>query len=373
MPVNRVLFVELLGGIGDLIFALPSIDALQRTYPSATLDVLTFAPSGELLIGDPRVHEVFFARRGHGDAAESILQQDVSAVLRTYPYDLIVSDTRHSGLHELIEGTRAPRKVTQLWSGAGVDEPISDLFVRRLREEGIVDAQVAALPIKVYLSEDERGAAAAIWSSLDVARERVVVLNPHSGAAVKRWPVDYFAILGQALAADGWTIAVLAADGPELAWQIATLIPDARFIPKMSLRLTAACLEGAGLVVSADSGVGHLASAVGTPVLAIYGPTWAGRYGVAAPSLNLQSPFDCPERQPMNFTVQRCWFSGQCVFPGKTNCCEDVTPSAALAAARELLADGPHSLPLSIGDGEGSRTFSPLNLRWRGAGGEARA
>ena len=35
--------------------------------------------------------------------------------------------------------------------------------------------------------------------------------------------------------------------------------------------------------------------------------------------------------------------------------------------------DGPHPPPLSIGDGEGSRTFSPLHLQWRGAGGEAAA
>ncbi len=337
MTPRRILFVELLGGIGDLIFALPAIDALKRSHRLAAIDVLTFAPGGELLVGDPRVRQVFFARRVKGEGSEKAVRDDLRAILDTCPYDLVISDARHSGIPDVIDASRAERKVSQLWSGAGRDEPIAGLFLRRLREEELIDAASLDSRARVFISDDERRAAAATWASLGLVVERTVILNPHSGVAVKRWPAESFVALGQALAADGWGIAVLGGDDPALAWKISQLIPDARFLPRMPLRLTAACLERTCLVVSADTGIAHLASAVGSPVLAIFGPTWSGRYGVAPPSINLQTPFDCPERNPMNFTTQRCWYSGECIFPGKANCCEDVSPATAVEAAHRLL------------------------------------
>ena len=101
MTVQRILFVELLGGIGDLIFILPALDALHAAYPTASLDVFTFAPGGELLVGDPRVHEVLFARRDTDQEAEALYLADLRATLSTVAYDLVISDTRHSHIHEL--------------------------------------------------------------------------------------------------------------------------------------------------------------------------------------------------------------------------------------------------------------------------------
>src|SRR5262249_4078103 len=152
-----------------------------------------------------------------------------------------------------------------------------------------------------------------------------------------RWPAVSFTALGKALQANGWRVAVLEGETPELAEEIAREVP-ASVLPRHSLRVTAACLEGIALLVSADSGLAHLASAVGTPLVGIYGPPWAGRYGVAAPARNLQSPFDCPERQPRNFTLQSCWYTGQCVFPDKSTCCADISVDSVHAAACELLS-----------------------------------
>lgn len=337
MTFQRVLFVELLGGIGDLLFAVPAIEAVKQSHPLAAVDVLTFAPGGELLIGDPRVHRVFLARRVTGSDAERTVRQDVQDVLAIYPYDLIISDTRHSGIHQLIEASAARRTITQLWSGTHPAEPIARLFLRRLRAEGVVDSRIGDLPIRVYLSDDERLAAQAIWSSLGVSPQRAVLLHPHAGVAVKCWPSDHFIAVGRQLVRDGWSIAVLAGDDPALAWQIATAIPEAHFLPRLALRVTAACLEGVALLVSGDTGLAHLASALGSRVIAVYGPTWSGRYGVGGRAINVQSPFECSERNPMNFTLQRCWGGGRCIVPGKRTCCEDITPESVLEAAHRLL------------------------------------
>jgi len=335
--IHQILFVELLGGIGDLILALPAIEAVARSWPGAALDVMTFAPGGELLIGDPRVRTVFFAHRAPAPRNAEVLRADLAALLNTRRYDLVVSDTRHSGIPEIIEQSGVSRVVTRLWDAARPDERIAHLFLRRLREEGIVDVTLPDPPARLFPTADERCIARELWNRLHLVPGRTVVFNPHAGVAVKRWPEGNFAALGRALAHRGHSIAVLAGEDPPLAWRIARAIPEARFVPRLSLRVTAAWLADASLVVSADSGLAHLAGAVGVPVLAIYGPTWAGRYGVAPPSANLQTPFPCPERNPMDFTVQRCWWNGRCIFTDKLTCCEDVTPAEALAAAERLL------------------------------------
>ncbi|HEX5417712.1 MAG TPA: glycosyltransferase family 9 protein [Chloroflexota bacterium] len=340
--MKRGLFVELLGGIGDLIFALPALDALASAHPDLRWDVFTFAPAADLLIGDPRFGEVYGSPKGTPEGDERPhCWHELSGLLERRAYEFIVTDTRHSGIHELIEASGAPRTVTQLWRGTGPEEPIARLFLRRLREEGGIPADLPDRPPRLFLSEEEREGARDAWASLGLPPNETIVFNPHAGMAIKRWPAEFYVALGQALGSNGRRVAVLEGERPLLAEGIARAA-GARIVPRRSLRETAACLEGIALLVSADSGLAHLANAVGTPVVGVYGPTWAGRYGIADPARNLQSPFDCPERQPMNFTLQRCWYTGRCIFPDKTTCCADVSVESVLAAVEDLLPPRRH-------------------------------
>jgi ADP-heptose:LPS heptosyltransferase len=355
---TRALFVELLGGMGDLIFALAALEALHRSAPATAWDVLTFPPGDELLAEDPRIHRVFRARRGLADD-QPACRVDLQTLLDRQPYDLIVSDARHSGIPEVIERRGAGRCVTQLWSRTSPNEPIGRLFLRRLREEGLIAPTVPDGWPRVALTPTDRLVAAQVWDEVGQAPERTIVLNPHAGMPIKRWPPAAFAALGRALTAASWPVAVLAGDEPVLAASLAGAIPGAQVLPRLPLRVTAAALARAALLVSADSGIAHLAAAAGTPVVGLYGPTVAGRYGVAPPSRNLSSPFDCPERRPMDFTRQRCWYTGQCIFADKSTCCADLTPAAVLAAVQDLLAEtgaaGGRLSPLPYGEGRTER------------------
>lgn len=341
---RRALFVELLGGIGDLIFALPALDALTRDQSQVRWDVLTFAPGAELLSADPRVDQVFTARKGGPDFVKGAgpdsrhpyCWHDLAELLRARRYELIITDTRHSGIPDLIEASGAPWTITQLWRGAGPEEPIARLFLRRLREEAAIDRDRPDPPAFVFLTPAEEARAQHLWDRLDTPRGRAVVLHPHAGMVIKRWPSESFVDLGRGLRSEGCPVAVLMGEDSALARKIADLA-GATLLPLQSLRETAACLAGVGLLVSSDTGLAHLASAVGAPVLGIYGPTWAGRYGVPSPGRSLRSSFVCPERKPMDFTLQRCWYTGRCVWAEKLNCCEDVTVESVLAVAREIL------------------------------------
>src|SRR4028118_61228 len=56
--IREMLFVELLGGLGDALISLQAIQALARSYPKARLTVVTFSPGGASLAGAPVLHEV---------------------------------------------------------------------------------------------------------------------------------------------------------------------------------------------------------------------------------------------------------------------------------------------------------------------------
>ncbi len=104
--MNQILFVELLGEIGDVLIALAAIQALGRSYPDAKLTVLTFA-GGELLTTDPLIHRGEIVQKGQARGAiETLLSQQT--------YDLIVSDANYDGIDQIIHLSDADRVVTNL-------------------------------------------------------------------------------------------------------------------------------------------------------------------------------------------------------------------------------------------------------------------
>src|SRR5215207_10078360 len=110
---REILFVELLGGLGDVLISLGAIQALAHSYPGARLTVLTFPPGGELLEADPLIHEVVYApnpdpTRPHSArlAAERLLARG--------DWDLVVSDTSYDGIDGLIRNCAAPLTVDNL-------------------------------------------------------------------------------------------------------------------------------------------------------------------------------------------------------------------------------------------------------------------
>jgi heptosyltransferase-2 len=145
--------------------------------------------------------------------------------------------------------------------------------------------------------------------------------------AAKRWPLESFVAVGQALAGRGLPLVILGAKGDAaLAAQLAEKLPGARNrAGETTLEEFMAELAGARLVISNDSGAMHLASALGVPTLAIFGstePALTGPLGTRTEILRHHVPCspcflrDCP----LDFA-----------------CMTSITPERVLAAAESLL------------------------------------
>src|SRR5215208_6273019 len=156
--MHEILFVELLGGLGDTLIALGSIQALARSHPEARLTALTFPLGGELLERDPLIYEVAYAQspdpaRPHG------AREVVEDLLARRSWDLVVSDTSYNGIDDLISASGALRVVTNLWRTPPPDERVGERFLRLLLAEGLIDSSALSPPL-LHLAPKERSTAA---------------------------------------------------------------------------------------------------------------------------------------------------------------------------------------------------------------------
>ena len=130
-------------------------------------------------------------------------------------------------------------------------------------------------PLAMYLTPEEE-AAGGDWlaqKGLDPARP-LVFLCPGAALDYKRWPVEHFARVAAGLATKGIQVAVIGSAGEAKLFEcIAGECPKAVSATGLSLRLAGAALKKARLLITNDTGPMHLAMAVGTRVLAIFGPS----------------------------------------------------------------------------------------------------
>lgn len=333
--MRRLLFIDLLGGIGDLVIALPAIQALGRSYLGAELTVLTFAPASALLRHDPLVSHVVSARRRTARRPHNA-RASVAALLARDHYDVIVSDTSYDEIPRLLDTHGAARAVTNLWRRPPDDQFAGERFVELLIADGIITPESVAPP-RLYLTPREHERARRLLAR--VPRWPRVIVFAESGMPIKQWPARGYVALGRMLRREyGAELLVLHDQRPALATQMVTELGGAaHLLPHMGLRTLAAVIAQADLFVAGDTGPTHLAAALGVPTITLFGPSWSGRYGHRPPHRDLQAFAACPARWPADATTQLCWYSGVCPVRPWSTCLEEITPDDVFAAAAALL------------------------------------
>jgi ADP-heptose:LPS heptosyltransferase len=342
--VREILFVELLGGLGDVLIALGAIQALARSHPEARLTVLTFPPGGELLEHDPLIHEVVHVPRPDPDHPYRA-REAVEKLLARESWDLVVSDTSYDGTDALISASDAPHTVTNLWRSPPSDERVGERFLRLLLAEGLIEPETVSPP-RLRLTPKERSVAAG---KLADTRRPLAFLIPDAGMEVKRWPEESWGALGRALSDRyGAGVVVPIGSDPEQAARVAQLT-GGRVWPRGTLRELAAVLSYADLAVGADTGPVRITAALGVPTVTLFGPSWYGRYGQPPPHANLQGHPSCPQRVVSDFTQQPCWYQGVCTLEERSwhSCLEDISIEDVLAAAAPFLENRSDPQPAS--------------------------
>ncbi len=316
--------------LGDVVLATSILEPLRARFPSARIEWVTDAQYAPLLEGLPEIAQVHRLVRDGQDGALAL-----AARLRAR-FDFAV-DLQHKVRSALLARSAAPlraafRRRTALraiLSLFGSDPPLVRGHQTTLYAEALALLGVdRAGPTKVSLSRQARALAA---DALQGVEPPAVAIAPGARWGTKRWPAERFAAVADALAEDGFRIVLCGgpsdrdAFGAFRAAARAKVAADLSFLPLDAL---AAAIARVQLLVACDSGPVHLATAVGTPALALFGPTSTARWGPPPPGRALSLGLACAP----------CSNHGGDYCPeGHHRCLADLAPETVLAAAREML------------------------------------
>ncbi len=282
----RAVLVRATNWVGDALLSTPAVAAVRRAFPAAHVVVLARPPVREVFAGSPDVDEVILAPArsfGRGGAESLALVHR----LRQRAFDLAVLLPNAFEAALVAWLARIPHRVGYATDGRG---PLLTVAVRRR-------AVLRGLPqVKYYLGltdalgwpragerprmpvgETAEAEAAALLDGTAADRPRVA-LNPGSTyGTAKRWAAERYAALADALRErEGVGIVLVGAPGDREASQAvreAMRGPALDLTGRTGLQTLAACLRRMACLVTNDTGGMHVAAAVGTPVVAIFGPT----------------------------------------------------------------------------------------------------
>jgi len=252
------------GALGDVVLTTPLLRALRRAHPGAAITLVTRAAWAPLLVSHPHVARVEALQP---DEPLRALARRLRATAWDHRLDLHGSP-RSRLLRLLVGGRwggwRKPRlrRALRVWTRRRLGPaltPVPELYFGAARALGIAPD---GGPPEIHPGPEDDARAAAV--APDAA---FVALAPGAAHATKRWPPSHWERLAGLLRASGIPTVAVGAEHER------GLVPTALDACGIGLGPTAALLARAAVVVAHDSGLMHLATAVGTPVVALFGPT----------------------------------------------------------------------------------------------------
>jgi heptosyltransferase-2 len=318
--------------IGDTILAQPLFRLLHAAHPELMLDVMAPEWTLPLLKRMPEVRQAILNPFGHGElklGARRRLGQE----LRSARYDqaIVLPNSFKSALLPyfaripLRTGFRGEMRWGLLNDVRTLDEPTLPLMAQRYAALANVANEPPAVLPDVQLDIDVAARAATrARLGLDMKRPVAALCPGAEYGPAKRWPPHHFAELGRQLAARGLAVWLIGSSRDQaLGGEIATLSEGAcrNLCGRTTLDEAIDLLASSVLVVSNDSGLMHVAAAVGKPVVALYGsssPRFTPPLSAAAKIVRLDLP------------CSPC-FKRACPL-GHFNCMMQLTPDRVCAA-----------------------------------------
>ena len=345
---RRILLLRL-ERVGDLLMVLDAIAMIRAAAPAASIDLIVGSWNASLAALIPGVHietldVPWMAREKHGLSWPALVRR--ARAWRQRDYDLAINFEADIRSNLLLALTGARRRVGFVSGGGGavLTDAISPdprahtaenarVLVARALDTTRLEPRTAHLNIP---NEARRRAAELVPVPADGGP--LVGIQPAAGRRIKEWDPSRFAEVGVELArTQGATVVVIgstndkpAVDAMRAAWP--DDVPLTVLPPDIDLVVLAAVLERLSIFITGDTGPMHLAAAVSTPVLAIFGPSLPTRYApLSERSRIVRIDIPCSPCNLMRQPPVRC--RGHV-----PDCLAGITSAQVLRAANEMLA-----------------------------------
>ncbi|GAC1643866.1 MAG: glycosyltransferase family 9 protein [Ktedonobacteraceae bacterium] len=304
-PDARILVVKL-AGIGDLLLATPALQALRDWYPQAKIDLLVTPDSAGLLNGWSIIDEIIVLNKYLFDYPGQMLRHP-SNLQQLTPLFQQLQHNRYDAVllmhHLTLPFGRLKYQVLLFATGAkwrvGLDNGHGWFLNVKVKDDGFGElheadynlaiAEAVGVTIRnrhlfVPLSDEERRKAWRLVyenTSVSETAQPIIAMHPGSGgySIARRWAPERFAQLADTLFHDvGGQLLLVGGPEEDLLHQniigmMQSAMPVRSLAGKGNIKVATAILELADLFIGNDAGLMHLAVAVNTPTVAIFGLT----------------------------------------------------------------------------------------------------
>ncbi|MFH1624189.1 MAG: glycosyltransferase family 9 protein [Pseudomonadota bacterium] len=278
--VERILIIRT-GAVGDFIVTLPSIRAIRKQFSGAHVEVMGY-PERAVLAENTYYADRIRSIDRHGVSLLWAERSELPRDLKEYfgSFDLIVLYSYDKGgvLSDNLRRTGSGKVVSiNPFPPPGCRRHIVDYLLDALKAHGIPGDDPVP---RVFLEESSRHYAGRFFEEHHLDSERdgsVIAIHPGSGGSKKKWPADRFVDVVDWVA-DRYEAAILLISGPADADTVGEMLGSLKktrpvLVEGASLIQLAAILERCRCFLGLDSGITHLATAVGIPSVAVFGPT----------------------------------------------------------------------------------------------------
>jgi lipopolysaccharide heptosyltransferase II len=354
---RRILVIRL-DLIGDLVMSLTAVRVLKRTYPEAEIDLLALPSSASIIMKDPDLSRIFTYNPNIWRRPRALLQPRVWSEawllyhrLKARHYDLAVSLYGHvAAILAVLSGAR--RCVG--YGREGYPGFMTDNVPGRHWDPGdhkhevdycLALAQAAGATIEpadrvphLVISTQAQQEVVQLLAQQGIGQDTPLVachISSNNGQS-KRWPLPYWATLLDRFIQE-YGASVVLTGAPEDLPLINNVISRMKHQPinmagKTNLAQLAALMQRANLVISGDSGPMHIAEAVGTPLIALHGPTDPALSGPLSPeAVILRSDIWCSPCYTTKGPADCRFYTTQCM--------KDITPTRVFDVARHMLSN----------------------------------
>ncbi len=346
-PPRRALIIQT-AFPGDVMLTLPLLQKLKALFPSASIDFLAIPTSKNLLETNPDIDQLLIydkhgTQKGIGHLLHFI------KLIRRNRYDLAVVPHRSLRSAMLARAGGIPYRIGFNRSAGrylfthiityrrDVHEINRNLYL--LSPFG-VNGSEKIFP-KLYFSDEDQSVVQYWFHTSGLQdNDEFIALAPGSVWATKRWLPEYFAQLANRLAEAGYEIVLVGGeDDRAVAEKVmkAASVPLRNAVGRLTFRQSAMLIGNARLIISNDSAPMHLAVAVGTPVVAIFGPTVPafGFYPYGKHDRVIEIP---------DLSCRPCGLHGGNKCPiGTFDCMKRLLPEQVYRVALEVLQSTPYT------------------------------
>lgn len=272
------------GAIGDLLALTPVIRALASAFPGARISLLVGTHGTATLFGNhPLISEtIVYDRRGEHRSLPQFLR--IWRRIRRGKFSLVVNFQRSNLKAWLLASAAFPCRVLVYHKARNRVVHVVDNYLETLAPLGLAGKERS---LELFVDKADEEFARDVFSRSGLGGETVIALNTGASRPVNRWPASRFAELADLLS-ERLSAKIVLIGGSEDRDQAGEIVAKTASKPldlcgRTSLLQTAAILKKCDLLISCDTGPLHVATAVGTRVLGLYGAADPKRSGPVGP------------------------------------------------------------------------------------------